>query len=32
MLQLYQDPALDAWYALFKRGDASKYYALAGAH
>jgi putative intracellular protease/amidase len=31
MLQLYQDPALDAWYALFKRGDASKYYALAGA-
>jgi putative intracellular protease/amidase len=31
MLQLYQDPALDAWYALFKRGDASKYHALAGA-
>ena len=29
-LQLYSDAALDAWYALFKRGDASKYYALAG--
>jgi putative intracellular protease/amidase len=32
MLQLYEDDALDAWYALFKRGDASKYYALAGAN
>jgi putative intracellular protease/amidase len=30
MLQLYQDQALDAWYALFKHGDASKYYALPG--
>ena len=30
-LQLYEDDALNAWYALFKHGDASKYYALAGA-
>jgi putative intracellular protease/amidase len=30
LLQLYPDAALDAWYALFKTGDASKYYALAG--
>jgi putative intracellular protease/amidase len=29
VLQLYTDPSLDAWYALFKRGDASKYEALA---
>jgi putative intracellular protease/amidase len=28
ILQLYTDEALDAWYALFKKGDASKYYAL----
>jgi putative intracellular protease/amidase len=31
MLQLYSDPALDAWYALFKHGDASKYHALSTA-
>jgi putative intracellular protease/amidase len=28
MLNLYSDMALDAWYALFKNGDASKYYEL----
>ena len=28
-LQLYTDAALDAWYALFKHGDASKINALA---
>ena len=31
MLGIYSDPALDAWYALFKRGDASKIQTLAGA-
>jgi putative intracellular protease/amidase len=31
-LQLYSDAALEAWYALFKNGDASKYYELAAAH
>jgi len=31
LLQLYPDEALDAWYALFKHGDASKFAALAGA-
>lgn len=31
MLRLYTDPALDAWYALYKTGDASKFHALAGA-
>ncbi|MHB8817338.1 MAG: type 1 glutamine amidotransferase family protein [Steroidobacteraceae bacterium] len=31
-LGLYSDPALDAWYALFKRGDASKFQALTAAH
>ena len=30
-LQLYSEQTLDAWYSLFKKGDASKYYALAGA-
>lgn len=30
-LQVYSDQALDAWYSLFKSGDASKYYALASA-
>jgi putative intracellular protease/amidase len=30
-LQLYSDPALNAWYSLFKHGDASKFSALAGA-
>jgi putative intracellular protease/amidase len=28
MLSLYSEPALEAWYALFKNGDASKYYQL----
>jgi len=28
-LQLYSEPVLDAWYALYKHGDASKYHALA---
>jgi putative intracellular protease/amidase len=27
-LGLYGEPALEAWYALFKSGDASKYYQL----
>lgn len=31
-LQLYSEPALNAWYSLFKNGDASKYYALAVAN
>jgi putative intracellular protease/amidase len=31
MLGLYSDAALEAWHALFKHGDASKYYQLAGA-
>jgi putative intracellular protease/amidase len=31
MLCLYSDAAREAWYALFKNGDASKYYQLAGA-
>jgi putative intracellular protease/amidase len=26
VLELYNEPALEAWYALFKNGDASKYY------
>jgi putative intracellular protease/amidase len=30
-LNLYPEAALNAWYSLFKSGDASKYYALAGA-
>ncbi len=30
-LRLYSDATLDAWYALYKTGDASKFYALAGA-
>ncbi len=30
-LQLYTEPVLDAWYALFKHGDKSKYHALASA-
>jgi putative intracellular protease/amidase len=30
-LNLYTDAALNAWYSLFKSGDASKFYALAGA-
>jgi putative intracellular protease/amidase len=30
-LQIYSDTALEAWYSLFKNGDPSKYYALAGA-
>jgi putative intracellular protease/amidase len=30
-LQLYPEPSLNAWYALFKHGDASKFTALAGA-
>jgi putative intracellular protease/amidase len=30
-LGLYTDAVLNAWYALFKHGDASKYYALAAA-
>jgi putative intracellular protease/amidase len=29
MLNLYSAQALEAWYALFKNGDASKYYELA---
>jgi putative intracellular protease/amidase len=28
MLGLYSEPALEAWYALFKSGDPSKYYQL----
>jgi putative intracellular protease/amidase len=28
LLRLYSDAALEAWYALFRSGDASKYYAL----
>jgi putative intracellular protease/amidase len=31
MLDLYSDAALEAWYGLFKQGDASKYYDLARA-
>lgn len=31
VLQLYSEPALDAWYALFRHGDSSKYEALAAA-
>lgn len=31
-LQLYSEQTLDAWYSLFKKGDASKYYALAVAN
>jgi putative intracellular protease/amidase len=31
MLQLYSEEALNAWYALFRYGDASKYEALAAA-
>jgi putative intracellular protease/amidase len=31
MLRLYSDAALEAWYALFKNGDASKYYQLVSA-
>jgi putative intracellular protease/amidase len=31
MLDLYSDDALEAWYGLFKQGDASKYYELARA-
>jgi len=27
-LNLYSDAALEAWFALFKTGDASKYYQL----
>jgi len=30
-LGLYESSVLDAWYALFKHGDASKYHALAAA-
>ncbi len=29
MLSLYSEASLEAWYALFKTGDASKYYQLA---
>jgi hypothetical protein len=29
--RLYSEPALEAWYALFKHGDASKYHQLAAA-
>jgi putative intracellular protease/amidase len=29
-LRLYSDATLDAWYALYKTGDASRFYALAG--
>ncbi|MFP5230639.1 MAG: type 1 glutamine amidotransferase family protein [Acidobacteriota bacterium] len=29
MLGVYTDPMLDAWFALFRQGDASKYSALA---
>lgn len=28
MLDLYSEPALEAWYALFRNGDPSKYYEL----
>jgi putative intracellular protease/amidase len=31
MLQIYPEPALDAWYTLFKNGNSAKYSALAGA-
>jgi putative intracellular protease/amidase len=31
MLRLYSDTVLDAWYSLYKTGDASKFYAMAGA-
>lgn len=31
MLQLYSERVLDAWYALYKSGDPSKFYALSGA-
>lgn len=31
MLDLYSDDTLEAWYGLFKLGDASKYYELARA-
>ena len=31
MLRLYSDATLDAWYSLYKTGDASKFYSLAGA-
>jgi putative intracellular protease/amidase len=31
MLRLYSDRDLEAWYALFKNGDPSKYYQLAAA-
>ena len=31
MLELYSDVALEAWYGLFKQGDAAKYYELARA-
>ncbi len=31
MLRLYTEEALNAWYALFRHGDASKFEALAGA-
>jgi len=31
MLELYSDAALEAWYGLFKHGDAAKYYELARA-
>jgi hypothetical protein len=31
MLSVYSGPALEAWYALFKNGDASKYYQLVNA-
>jgi|ERR1700728_249765 putative intracellular protease/amidase len=27
-LQIYSEPALNAWYSLFKNGDASKYHTL----
>jgi putative intracellular protease/amidase len=31
ILNLYSDAALEAWHALFKNGDASRYYQLASA-
>lgn len=31
MLAVYSEPALEAWYALFKHGDATKFYQLAAA-
>lgn len=31
MLHLYSPASIEAWYAMFKHGDASKYYALATA-